>query len=207
MSRHEEVWLDFRETSKQSFRRFGWPRIFSTLVSNLQISFQKLIVTCWWTDGSVRLSRKLYTEEGRKHGQKSSKTFRKLDTTILKHIDTLLSLPQLDFLIDIMSSINRSLRTASKNIRIPGLQLRAVATAPLILASRTKSTAPRNIPSSTYKQFSTMGALQSGAPPPPQQREYDPEIKDIASYVHNTPIDSELAVCWPHYHYQEGSKY
>lgn len=29
---------------------------------------------------------------------------------------------------------------------------------------------------------------------PTQGREYDPEIKDIASYVHNTPIDSELAV-------------
>jgi 2-methylcitrate dehydratase len=25
-------------------------------------------------------------------------------------------------------------------------------------------------------------------------REYDPEIKDIANYVANTPIDSELAV-------------
>lgn len=39
-----------------------------------------------------------------------------------------------------------------------------------------------------------MSPLQSGAPPPPQAREYDPEIKDIASYVHNTPIDSDLAV-------------
>jgi hypothetical protein len=29
---------------------------------------------------------------------------------------------------------------------------------------------------------------------PTEGREYDPEIKDIASYVHNTPIDSELAV-------------
>ncbi|ESZ92392.1 2-methylcitrate dehydratase-like protein [Sclerotinia borealis F-4128] len=38
-----------------------------------------------------------------------------------------------------------------------------------------------------------MSPLQSGAPPPPQAREYDPEIKDIASYVHNTPIDSDLA--------------
>lgn len=28
---------------------------------------------------------------------------------------------------------------------------------------------------------------------PTEGREYDPEIKDIASYVHNTPIDSELA--------------
>jgi len=38
-----------------------------------------------------------------------------------------------------------------------------------------------------------MSPLQSGAPPPPQAREYDPEIKDIANYVHNTPINSDLA--------------
>jgi 2-methylcitrate dehydratase len=40
-----------------------------------------------------------------------------------------------------------------------------------------------------------MTSLKSGmAPPISGTREYDPEIKDIASYVHNTPIDSELAV-------------
>jgi 2-methylcitrate dehydratase len=44
-----------------------------------------------------------------------------------------------------------------------------------------------------------MSPLQSGAPPPPQAREYDPEIKDIASYVHNTPINSDLAVSFPHF--------
>ncbi|TAQ89664.1 hypothetical protein B7494_g2038 [Chlorociboria aeruginascens] len=38
-----------------------------------------------------------------------------------------------------------------------------------------------------------MAPLQSGAPSPPQAREYDPEISDIASYVHNTAIDSDLA--------------
>jgi 2-methylcitrate dehydratase len=30
--------------------------------------------------------------------------------------------------------------------------------------------------------------------PAPEAREYDPEIKDIADYVHNKAIDSELAV-------------
>jgi 2-methylcitrate dehydratase len=39
-----------------------------------------------------------------------------------------------------------------------------------------------------------MSALKSSAPPVPSKREYDPEIKDMASYIHNTPIDSELAV-------------
>ena len=33
------------------------------------------------------------------------------------------------------------------------------------------------------------------APPMPSEgRGYDPEIKDIADYVHNKPVDSELAV-------------
>jgi 2-methylcitrate dehydratase len=64
------------------------------------------------------------------------------------------------------------------------------------VASRSKFATP-SAPSSTFKQFSTMSPLQSGAPPPPQSREYDPEIKDIASYVHNTAINSDLAVSAP----------
>lgn len=40
-----------------------------------------------------------------------------------------------------------------------------------------------------------MSSLKSApAPNIKGQREYDPEITDIANYVHNTPIDSELAV-------------
>jgi 2-methylcitrate dehydratase len=39
-----------------------------------------------------------------------------------------------------------------------------------------------------------MSSLKSAAPPVQNKREYDPEIKDVASYVHNTAIDSELAV-------------
>jgi hypothetical protein len=39
-----------------------------------------------------------------------------------------------------------------------------------------------------------MSSLKSSAPPVQNKREFDPEIKDIASYVHNTKIDSELAV-------------
>lgn len=29
---------------------------------------------------------------------------------------------------------------------------------------------------------------------PSEGRAYDPEIKDIADYIHNKPVDSELAV-------------
>ena len=41
-----------------------------------------------------------------------------------------------------------------------------------------------------------MTSLKSAAPPVSGKREYDPEIKDIANYVHNVAVDSELAV-WP----------
>lgn len=41
-----------------------------------------------------------------------------------------------------------------------------------------------------------MTSLKSAAPPVSSKREYDPEIKDIANYIHNVSIDSELAV-WP----------
>lgn len=41
-----------------------------------------------------------------------------------------------------------------------------------------------------------MTSLKSAVPPVSGKREYDPEIKDIANYIHNVSIDSELAV-WP----------
>jgi 2-methylcitrate dehydratase len=43
-----------------------------------------------------------------------------------------------------------------------------------------------------------MSSLKSAAPPVKGKREYDYEIKDMASYIHNTPIDSELAVGTPY---------
>ena len=42
--------------------------------------------------------------------------------------------------------------------------------------------------------FSTMQPLRSSDPAPGAPREYDSEIKDMASYVHNYKIDSDLAV-------------
>lgn len=40
-----------------------------------------------------------------------------------------------------------------------------------------------------------MSSLKSAAPPAAGKRKYDPEIQDVANYMHNTPITSELAVC------------
>lgn len=43
-----------------------------------------------------------------------------------------------------------------------------------------------------------MASLQSSGTPMPQEgRGYDPEITDIADYVHNKTVDSELAVSLP----------
>jgi 2-methylcitrate dehydratase len=39
-----------------------------------------------------------------------------------------------------------------------------------------------------------MGSLKSGASIDTGVRQYDPEINDMASYVHNYKIDSDLAV-------------
>lgn len=93
-----------------------------------------------------------------------------------------------------MSAINRTLRAASvQSIRLPTRAVRAQA------LNRINFTNPAIRTSAALRtsSFSTMSKLQSGAPPAPVAREYDPEIKDIASYVHNTPIDSDLAVCNP----------
>lgn len=39
-----------------------------------------------------------------------------------------------------------------------------------------------------------MSALRSGAPAPAKKQEHDPEIKDMADYVLNYKVDSDLAV-------------
>ena len=46
---------------------------------------------------------------------------------------------------------------------------------------------------SSSRQFSAMTALRSN-PAMAGVREFDPEIKDMASYIHNYKVDSDLAV-------------
>lgn len=43
-------------------------------------------------------------------------------------------------------------------------------------------------------QFSTMAARQSAAPSVQGDKSYDPEIKDMATYIHDYNVDSDLAV-------------
>ena len=46
--------------------------------------------------------------------------------------------------------------------------------------------------------FATTASMKSSTPTMTStSREFDPEIKDMASYIHNYKIDSDLAVCFP----------
>lgn len=96
-----------------------------------------------------------------------------------------------------MSAVTRGLRTATKQLRIQPRGLRVAS--PLVARSGSASIgAARSATPASYSAFSTSTVRSSGAPVMPSQaREYDPEIKDIADYVANKPIDSELAVSVP----------
>lgn len=94
-----------------------------------------------------------------------------------------------------MSAVSRSLRTASRSVRLPASSLNRAA--PLALSAAKlgarRTAAPALTSYARTSSFST-SAARMGAPALPQEgREYDPEIKDIAQYV-GKPIDSELAV-------------
>jgi 2-methylcitrate dehydratase len=91
-----------------------------------------------------------------------------------------------------MSSFSRNLcSTASRNLRQRSSVLSRAVRPIALRTPQTNSIASR---ASTAAAFSTMSSLKSNAPPVKSKREFDPEIKDIATYVHNTAIDSELAV-------------
>ena len=92
-----------------------------------------------------------------------------------------------------MSAVNRGLRQATRSLRLH----RSCPPSALRASNFLKNTA---VPFSaaarhnTRTSFSTMAALQSAHTPAPSNQAYDPEILDIAGYVHNKPINSDLAV-------------
>lgn len=95
-----------------------------------------------------------------------------------------------------MFSLARSAnRTAIRNLRQQtpsACSTRSLLTRSSIAALPCR-TLPRAAPA--VAQFSTMPALNSSAPSPAGRREFDPEILDMAKYVHEYKIDSDLAVC------------
>ncbi|EGE85472.1 2-methylcitrate dehydratase [Blastomyces dermatitidis ATCC 18188] len=95
-----------------------------------------------------------------------------------------------------MSVASQTLRQLSS--RAPrSLPLRQLTTSSLA-ASSLRPSSSRSAFSSKLLQsrssFSTMSALNSAAPvTPAPAREYDPEINDMASYIHHYKVDSDLA--------------
>ncbi|KAK4102158.1 2-methylcitrate dehydratase [Parathielavia hyrcaniae] len=93
-----------------------------------------------------------------------------------------------------MSAANRGLRQATRSLRLhrccPPSTLRP-------LSALKKAVSPVSVAAThRHSSFSTMASLQSAsaaAPSPSSGKGYDQEVLDIASYVHNQKIDSELA--------------
>ncbi|KAM0465313.1 hypothetical protein ACHAPV_001359 [Trichoderma viride] len=93
-----------------------------------------------------------------------------------------------------MSAISRSIRSASK-LRVQSSRgLCSASVGASRLASSGFAVAAKAATPATRSNFSTSSLKLSGAPAmATSSREYDPEIKDIADYVANKTIDSELA--------------
>ncbi|KAK4246692.1 MmgE/PrpD family-domain-containing protein [Corynascus novoguineensis] len=93
-----------------------------------------------------------------------------------------------------MSAVNRGLRQATRSLHLHR-SCRSSALRPL--RAFKNAAAPVSFAAThTRSSFSTMASLQSASaatPSPSAHKGYDPEILDIASYVHNQNIDSELA--------------
>ena len=96
-----------------------------------------------------------------------------------------------------MSSLLRIVnRTATRRLQQkPSFPRRLCGKTPAKSASYSLQTSKSHPTASSRSTFSTMTPLKSNAPAMVGVREFDPEIKDMASYIHNYKIDSDLAVC------------
>jgi len=91
-----------------------------------------------------------------------------------------------------MSSLARTVnRGAVRSLRQTSCLKRGVV--PLTVARKLRTYQPASRVSS-IAPFSTMSSLKTSAAIDTGSRAYDSEINDMASYVHNYKIDSDLAV-------------
>lgn len=87
-----------------------------------------------------------------------------------------------------MSAVNRSLRTVTRRLAVPR------RSTPVAAGFARGFNAATRTPGAAAASFSTSTRKMAGVAPPMEGNPvYDPEIKDIADYVHNKTIDSELA--------------
>lgn len=81
-------------------------------------------------------------------------------------------------------------RTASRN-----LNRRAPVSNSLRALTRTNILSTASLSGTTAPAFSTMASLRSGAVAEPKgPKEFDPELTEMANYIHNYEIKSDLAV-------------
>lgn len=100
---------------------------------------------------------------------------------------------------NIMSAVNRVL---SKSLRLPkpytARSVSLLSAGGASSSPRASGFSPRTLAKATTptrSAFHTMASLRSAAPVKPSEGVgYDPEIKDIANYIHSYKIDSDLAV-------------
>uniref|UniRef100_A0A093V913 2-methylcitrate dehydratase n=1 Tax=Talaromyces marneffei PM1 TaxID=1077442 RepID=A0A093V913_TALMA len=81
----------------------------------------------------------------------------------------------------------RTLRLSSRISQAPALSRSLISSTSTLRTSTLSKSSTLN---RQISKFSTMSPLQAA---PVLEREYDPEIKDMADYIHNYKVDSELA--------------
>ena len=82
-------------------------------------------------------------------------------------------------------------RLTSRSPRTLQSRLPSVSRPSLVALNSIKSRTPS---APRVSRFSTMSSLQASAPAS-TDKSYDPEIKDMADYIHHYNVDSDLAVC------------
>ncbi|KAJ8609604.1 hypothetical protein MRB53_039055 [Persea americana] len=89
-----------------------------------------------------------------------------------------------------MASLSRTvLRTTTRSLQRRAI-ISSTSTAPRLIAA----TSPKSYSQRPAAAFSTMTILKSDAPNPSGPKVYDPEIVDMATYIHNYELNSDLAV-------------
>lgn len=90
-----------------------------------------------------------------------------------------------------MSAFSRNIcSTASRTIR-QRANISCKAVRPIVLAAAARTPIVQR--TVIAAPFSTMPTLRSSAAVPTAAREFDPEITDVANYVHNVKVESDLA--------------
>lgn len=92
------------------------------------------------------------------------------------------------------AALNRLTRRAPRTLsnRLFSLSRPVASSSLLARSSFSKNSSAPTVP--RVSCFSTMSSLQAAAAPS-TDKSYDPEIKDMASYIHDYNVNSDLAVC------------